>query len=103
MWVTVPYDVHAALHSPTVHCQCLSFRGPYMRKDEGRPPPPYVQIQITLFNVTGYLEDSGAEVPFAFFKTFRIRNNAESGGYPCTKSYFEKACRMTLLQARLCF
>jgi len=51
------------------------------------PPPPSsppLRIQISLFNVTGYLEDIGIEAPFAFFTAFRIRKKAEGRGYPCT-------------------
>jgi hypothetical protein len=47
--------------------------------------------------VTGYLEDSGTEVPFAFFTAFRIRKKAEGIGYPFKKAYFENPCRLTLL------
>ena len=59
------------------------------------PPPLPLQIQISLFNVTGYLEGSGIEVPFAFFTVFRIRKKAEGRGYRGTKACFEKPCGMT--------
>jgi len=73
-----------------------------MRKENGTPPPP-LQIQISLFNVTRYLEDSGIEVPFAFFAAFTIKKKPEGREYPCTKGYFENPCRMTLLHVLLYF